>query len=196
MKKSFAFVMAFLIFAMPIVLAQPFGLKMGMTLEELKAKGCNPRQLAGETIRYFVSPPNPHYLFDTYIVSISKNYGTFIILAISKNIETSKYGSEIMNQYLGVRKQLNMIYGKSRNIDFVSPKSVWKDWMASLLAKERSLSSYWSREDGSDMPDDLRRISLESEALSTTVGYLKLQYESIDADKAMAGIMAEQGSVF
>ena len=199
MKKAFLFIIVFLVAIVSMIAAQSFGIKMGSTLEELVAMGCNPTLLKGQPYRYYVTPPKPHPLFESYIVDISPTYGVYRIAASSKDISCSQYGTELKDKFSDIKKQLAVTYGKSKDYDFLTYGSVWKeprDWMMSLYKEDRALASFWDREQGSNMPDDLTGIMLNARALSTSTGWLRLQYDSINAHEAGAEIEAAEGSVF
>ena len=53
MKKGIAFSIMFLV-AISFAIAQPFGIKMGMTLDDLIAMGCNPMALSGNPHLYYI----------------------------------------------------------------------------------------------------------------------------------------------
>ncbi len=53
MKKSIALVIMFLV-VISFAIAQPFGIKMGMTLDDLIAMGCNPMALSGNPHLYYI----------------------------------------------------------------------------------------------------------------------------------------------
>ena len=77
----------------------PFGFDIGMTYEEVKS-ACNGNEL--EYIsddRYFVKPKKSHPTFEKYIVWISNDYGLYYIKAISYDIHTSNYGTEVKNRF-------------------------------------------------------------------------------------------------
>jgi len=198
MKKGIAFSIMFLV-VISFAIAQPFGIKMGMTLDDLIAMGCNPKVLSNNPHWYFITPPKPHPSFDRYSVEISKNYGVIAIVANSKDIKTSVYGEGVKDEFDKIKNQVSISYGQSKDFDFLKAGSIWdepKDWMMALKQGERALGAFWTREFGSILPDDISIIGLRAEALDTSTGYLILRYESADFTKANTEIEAEQGSVF
>lgn len=199
MKKSVAFVIVFLV-AISCAIAQPFGIKMGMTREDLITMGCNPQLTStGNPHWYKITPPKPHPSFNLYVVEISKNYGVFVILAIGKDITTSAYGEAVKNEFDKIKEQVSISYGQSIDFDFLMPGSIWdepNEWMRALEKEERVLASFWNSESGATLPYDISGIGLSARALDSSTGYLALRYESQDYDKAKAEVEAEQGSVF
>ncbi|HOO02692.1 MAG TPA: hypothetical protein PLE76_08260 [Rectinema sp.] len=199
MKKAFLFIIVFLVAIVSMMTAQSFGIKMGSTLEELAAMGCNPTLMEGESYIYYVTPPQPHSLFKTYSVIVSPTYGVYRIFAFTGEISCSQYVTELKDKFSDIKKQLALTYGKSKDYDYLKYSSIWKepqDWMMSLYKKDRILTSFWAKESGSNVPNDLDGIMLEANALSNTKGVLVLRYDSINAGKAVDEIKAVQGSVF
>jgi len=181
------------------VFAAPFGIEMGMTLEQLKQMGVNPVLLSDGSGRYYITPIKQHPDFERYIVNISPTYGVYRLLAISKIIPTSSFGTELKNKFYEIQKGLNSVYGNSTTYDFLKVGSIWdqdRDWMMALKNKERILSAYWDRKSNSNLPDDFSIIGLNALATSISEGYLRLQYESINVDKADAEQAAQTSSVF
>jgi hypothetical protein len=182
MKKALLFVIVFSIFAISISTAQSFGIKMGMTYDDLVSMGCKPRP-EGHLNKYYVSPPNPHALFVSYAVDISPIYGVDMIAAVSQDISTPSDGSELKGAFNVIKRQISKTYGKSLDYDFVREGSSYKEesyWMSALYDNDRTLASYWDRDAGSNMPDDLDSIVLIAGAKyslgSGRVGYLVLRY--------------------
>jgi len=198
MKKGIAFVIMFLV-AISFAIAQPFGIKMGMTLDDLIAMGCNPKVQSNHPHWYDITPPKPHPSFNGYSVEISKNYGVIAIVAFGKDIKTSVYGEAIKDEFDKIKNQISISYGRSDDSDLLKPGSIWdepKDWMMALLKEERILDAFWAPEYGSILPDDISSVSLHAGAPNISTGLLALRYESADYEEASAEIEAEQGSVF
>jgi len=198
MKKGIAFSIMFLV-VISFAIAQPFGIKMGMTLDDLIAMGCNPKPRDGLPHWYDITPPQTHPSFESYSVQISKNYGVFAIVAFSKPTKTSVYGEAIKDEFDKIKNQISISYGQSKDYDLVKTGSIWdepKDWMMALLKEERILDAFWAPEYGSILPDDISSVSLHAGAPNISTGWLALRYESADYEEASAEIEAEQGSVF
>jgi len=196
-RLSILFIISLLFVAS--VFAAPFGIEMGMTLEQLKQMGVNPVLLNDGSGRYYITPIKLHPDFDRYIVDISPTYGVYRLLAVSKHIPTSSFGTELKNKFYEIQKGLSSVYGKSKTFDFLKVGSIWdqdRDWMMALKNEERILSAFWDRESNSNLPDDLSGVMLSARANSISEGYLRLQYESINVDKADAELDAQTSSVF
>jgi hypothetical protein len=64
--------------------------------------------------------------------------------------------------------------------------------MYTLSRGDRELIVFWDRDDGSKMPDDLLTIIMYAEAKNISIGYIVIEYYSINYNK----IEEEQSSVF
>jgi len=164
----------------------PFGLCMGQSLDEIK-------KLTGESNVKEVSKdfyelhtvPKPHPSFSTYIVLIDSEIGVCKVNAISDDIITSVYGTELKSQFEAIQSQLEKTYGKEKKYDFLSAGSIWResnDWMMGLLKKERFLSSYWTLKESDESNKviklrNINTISLQATAISQEKGYISLGYE-------------------
>ena len=89
----------FILFFIPVaIFAGPFGLRMGMNLEEL-AEACieEPEYIADD--RYYIQPKKSHPLFDGYVVWVSEANGLYYIKGISREIKTTDYGTEVKQEF-------------------------------------------------------------------------------------------------
>jgi len=195
-KKLFSFVWVLL--AVIPVFAGPFGLEMGMSLDEVTAVcGQAPEEANGNF--YKVIPPKPHPDFDIYVVEISPTYGVHFIKAIGKTITTSVYGDEIKNTFTKLVGSLDKTYGKGTVYDFLRSGSIWDEpnyWMMGLLKQERYLMAYWEKDTGEPFPGNIRNIGLGTKALSTESGYISLEYYSKDNKAAEEEAKKVTDSVF
>jgi hypothetical protein len=158
--------------------ASPFGLKMGTSKAELSRIG----ELRAESTPLFYTisaVPKPHSSFSSYMVVVSDSHGLCKVLGVGKTVATSGYGTELRREYDRLQKALESRYGKPKVYDHLSPGSIWdepRDWMMGLHKKERSLIALWFEKDAS-LPADLAGITLQAQALSSSEGYLGLDYE-------------------
>lgn len=124
----------------------PFGFDIGMTYEEVKA-ACNGNEL--EFIsddRYFVKPKKSHPIFEKYIVWISNDYGLYYIKAISYDIHTSNYGTEVKNRFDNILYTLESKYGDFIKTDKVDENYVFNSeqyWMTAIKEGARTYSASW-----------------------------------------------------
>ena len=180
------------------VFAGPFGLEMGMTLDELTAVcGTKPERANGNF--YKVIPPKPHQAFEQYVVEISPKYGVYFIKAIGKRITTSVYGSELKTAFTEIVTSLEKSYGTAKVYDFLRPDSIWdepKDWMMGLRKQERFLAAYWEEKSDGLYTGDILNLGVMADAISTDTGVFFLEYYSKDSVAAEAEAKAVTDSVF
>ena len=154
--------------------AGQFGLKMGMTLNQIDKHARKIR----DTL-YEVKVPKPHSFFESYIVQISPTKGLYFVKAISKDISTNVYGTELKSSFDNLENKLLKAYRKNTRFDFLRSGSIWnepKDWMMALRKKERSLMSYWDKETGFKKVDNLQQIIISANPINTNKGYITLEY--------------------
>jgi hypothetical protein len=154
--------------------ADPFGLSMGMSKQELGKM----EQVSTNSYR-LNSVPNPDPNFSDYIVMVGDKSGLCRIRALSLKISTNGYGSEVKDKFESLENALNERYGKHKKQDMLLPKSKWnepKDWMMGLLKEERFLESFWDAKEGSNLPDNVQSILLRATAVTTDKGMIILEY--------------------
>lgn len=175
-------------------IAGPFGLEMGSSLTDLKKQ--IPLKPENTGLYTTQSVPTPHPDFQSYNLIISPNHGLCKIIALSKNISTSIYGSELINKFSNIESALTNKYGTPQKFDHLRHGSLWKeprDWMMGLLKRERTLSSFWSN-DKQTLPDHLQAISIEARAASTELAGLILTYEFTNTDQCLDWIKSQKNS--
>jgi len=199
-SRSNAIVVAilFLSFATVGANAGPFGLEMGMTLEQIESlTGVKPVSLDNST--YNISVPKPHSMFEQYVARISPTLGLYWIKAVGHDISTSGYGSEVRSAFNDLRRSLETTYGPSKIYDVLLPKSIWDepgDWMMGFVVKERYLIASWTKEDGAKLPDYIKDIAIGVSVKSKTMGWVGLDYSFSNMDEAEAQAKAAESSVF
>lgn len=172
----------------------PFGFSMSMTLQDLSSEvdEISPN-------RYIVkSVPKPHSAFETYIVSLCPKVGLYAIRAISSTIDTNAYGSELIAKYDSMKEKLGLAYGKHELYEFLMHDSIWnepRDWMQSLLSKERVMSAEWKKEHGSNVGELLDTVFLQSAAVDTSSGFIALEYIFKNSRVAEAELAAREDDV-
>lgn len=196
MKKliiSFAFV-----FIQTAMFASPFGLKMGMTIEEI-AEQCEGEPVSFKNGRYLIKPIKKHPLFENYVVYVDEKTGLYEIRAASTSIKTNKYGTEIQNAFHSVKDRIAKTYGKAAIYDEYkdTKNSYYQDaefWFYSLREGSRILSAVWG--DKRELTDDLERVILECMANKNDYlegeAHLALYYSFTNA----SDVEDEQDSVF
>lgn len=175
MKKLFGTLVCLVMWS--VCFAGPFGLSMGMTLEEVtEACGGKRPQLVDDDF-YLIEPKKRHSMLETYGVYIDEEHGLYYIRAISRDISTSGYGTEIQSAFSSLESSLSKSYGKpTGRIDEVDPASFWDDeqyWMMALSQGARTLAAGWE----DNLPDALSGVALGAQAEYTWKGYIVLEYK-------------------
>ena len=150
------------------ILAAPFGLKKGMSLDEISAQ-CEEEPSFMKDDVYLVKPKKNHPIFEEYAVYISKTTGLYQIRAFSKPINCNKYGTEIQNAFNKVKDKIAKTYGKPRIINEINQASQFSEneyWFYTLKDGSRILAAAW---DERTLPDNLFAIALDCVAYN---GYL------------------------
>lgn len=161
----------------------PFGFDIGMTYDEVKAAcgGSEPEHIADE--RYYVKPKKAHPLFEKYVVWISDAVGLYCIKGISRDIQTSDYGTEAKRQFDNLLSSLEKKYGKFSLTDTIKSDYHWKDekyWMRALRDGARTYEAKWivNQKKYSDF-DGLLVIYLGIDSMdkySTSEAYIWIEY--------------------
>lgn len=154
----------------------PFGLSMGMTkdkLGEIKTEvGPHKYQLTS------VSKPHPD--LEIYVATVTPNAGLCFIRTLSHTWQTKSDGTELKEKFYDMKAQLEGIYGKPNVTDSLvegSKRTRPRDWMATLLDKERTLLARWSAaEDRLPMLPTIFKVYVGAYALSENSGYLVVEY--------------------
>ncbi|WP_290736362.1 MULTISPECIES: hypothetical protein [unclassified Fibrobacter] len=192
MKKMLFFLIVAIFPA--LAMASPFGLKMGMTIKDI-AKECEGKPEFVKNDAYLIKPKKSHPSFEHYIVYVDKNKGLYQIKAISSDINTNDYGTELQTSFNATKDRIAKKYGEPLIRDEIDPGSVFHDasyWMYTLKGGARTLAAIWGQ--GEKLDDSLDMVVLECSASerSTRQGYLVLYYYFKNAEK----IEDEQDSVF
>ena len=143
------------------IYAAPFGLKMGMTIEEI-AEQCEEEPSFVKDDIYLIKPIKKHPLFSYYAVYVSEKTGLYQIRAISDSVTCNNYGTEIQNSFNSIKDRIAKTYGKPRIINKVDPTSIWKDdkyWFQALKDGARQLSAIWGEK--TELADNLIAVALD-----------------------------------
>ncbi|MBP3710395.1 MAG: hypothetical protein J6I73_08360 [Treponema sp.] len=194
--KKILFVFIFGIIS-ALTFAAPFGLKMGMTIEEIE-KACEEEPSFLEDGIYLIKPIKSHPLFKYYAAYVNEKTGLYQIRAMSATIATNKYGTELQNAFTNVKDRIAKTYGKPKinnKIDSSLSSYYQKDenWFYTLKEGSRELSAVWAKTTA--LADNLNIVALECIAdsgLYEGSGHLVLYYYFNNADI----VEDEQDSVF
>ncbi len=163
--KRFVLIYVF-VFLSIAIFASPFGLKMGMTIDEI-AEQCEEYPSFVKDEIYLVKPIKKHPLFSYYAVYVNEKTGLYQIRAISDSISCNKYGTEIKNAFTSVKDRIAKTYGKPKVNDRyknTADSYYQKDeyWFYSLREGSRELSAIWGEK--TTLIDDLEYIALDCTA--------------------------------
>ena len=145
------------------IYAAPFGLKMGMTIDEI-AEQCEEEPSFVKDDIYWVKPIKSHPLFSYYAVYVSEKTGLYQIRAISDSVTCNKYGTEIQNAFNSVKDRIAKTYGKPRiinKVDSTISSFLQKDeyWFYTLKDGARQLSAIWGEK--TELADNLIYVALD-----------------------------------
>ena len=180
-SQQFAFVMMLIMVSLttPNVWAKPFGLEMGMSLEQLVAYQPTPVKKQADVHRIETAPSHSSN-FDHYLLRIDPEHGLCVVNAISKDIFAEPEGALVQMSYTNLKTQLTTKYGQPAvDVDKVIDGSIWaapQHWMHSLLGRQRTLTAIWSGEQ-TPLIDNIADIALTARAKSVTTANLSLTYE-------------------
>lgn len=194
MKKLLSWIVVVALIGGGEILAGPFGLEMGMTMEQLK-----PYIVGKGDSSIKVKPPKPNDSFELYLVDVHPQYGVYSIIAISQPIQTEPGGLSIKSKFKEIVAAIAKKYGKYKLIDEISPASIWQEmkyWMMSLRQGDRTLVAAWNRMFGSILPEELSVVGVMARAESINMGRIAVLYRSKDYDKIEAEEKAAQDDVF
>lgn len=174
--------------------AGPFGLSMGMNLDEIRdaCGGVRPEKAAefdfdfGDDV-YVISPEKTHSAFDVYFARVNENAGLYRIIAGADAIPDTDYGENVKNRFYSVAESISKTYGKPELTDaYRGERGLFdgaSDWMTALTRGDRVLEALWLAESGQDLlPGDVAGIWLKAIGIysgSSTSGYagvLRLDY--------------------
>jgi len=162
--KTIAFVFTFLFLSL-CAFSAPFGLKMGMTAEEVE-NVCDMRKVQFEDDDWFYFfPVKKHSLFETYIARIDKKFGLYYVRAIGYEIETDGYGTSLKNALDEIKDKLAKSYGEPKFTDELDPNySDWSsydsdfEWFSSVIDGHRVYEYVWDNQ--ANLPKDILKIDM------------------------------------
>lgn len=155
----------------------PFGLKQGLTPDEVRAvtaltSGDTPGMYTAATV------PSPHVAFESYVLGFSSKSGLCTITAIGKDITAGSYGTEVISAFDDLESALQKKYGPDKKYDFAG--GIMDDpqyWMMALSEKNRTLAAVWNKESKATLPPSLSSIGLEARGSDINTAYINLRYE-------------------
>lgn len=179
MKKLF---LLLILLSAPILLfSAPFGLSMGMTLDDLTeaCDGADPEHIEDDC--YYVFPVKKHPLFKRYVAFVDSDKGLYCIRAVSDDISTNRYGTEIQNAFSEIKERVSKTYGRPRIIDEIESDSLYtddRDWVRSLEDGSRMYAAIWESSAKNELKDDLTEVSIYASAEDyLQTGWIILEYK-------------------
>ena len=179
--QQFAFVMMLIMVSLttPNVWAKPFGLEMGMSLDQLAAYQPTPVKKQADVYRIETAPLHSSN-FDHYLLRVDAEHGLCVVNAISKDILAEPEGALVQKSYTNLKSQLTAKYGQPAiDVDEIKNSSIWAaphHWMHSLLSRQRTLTAIWSSQQ-TPLIDNIADIALTARAKSVTIANLSPTYE-------------------
>lgn len=168
---------------------QPFGLRMGDSVSQVRARGI---LLQPTSIRYTYnteSLPEGNVRFDGYTLIIAPRSGLCSVIGWKHGIIDTPAGNATRVEYDSLFRALTAKYGDSRSYDFLSSGSILDkpdQWMISLKKGERVMRSEWSEKRGSLLPQNLRTILLIAFARSASEGIISVAYAMRNIDDCIS----------
>jgi hypothetical protein len=159
----------------PLRRVGPFGLWMGMKLQDLAVES---EEVAAFKYR-IVSPPRPHSAFSDYVLQVAPTAGLCWIKAIGTTIKAGSFGTDLKSKFDEMEQKLLKSYGSFTRTDQLMPGSIWnepRDWMAGLRSKERYLFSRWDHESGALLQNGLKAVFLGATAFDSDSGFIYVEY--------------------
>ena len=168
--------------------AGPFGLEMGMSLEEVRVScgGRQPVSYGGDL--YTIEPEEVHPAFCVYMVRISESEGLYFVLASGEKVESVMTGEIVRERFAALKDALCLTYGDCRVEDELASGSAFQkesEWMVALAAGERKLQAVWNRGVPSCLPDNVRQIVLAVSSVSSFEARLSVSYTFANYDAVM-----------
>ena len=181
MKKKFLFVGVLFLFS-GLLFAAPFGLKMGMNLEEIKGAcgGKRPENVQDDCYRIY--PEKNHPLFEEYYAYIDEVEGLYYIKAVSARISVNVYGTELKEKFNEINARVSKTYGTPKITDEIIRQTSFRsdsNWLYSLGEGSRVLSARW--ENINQLKDDLVYVYLYVSSKKYDYGWVNLEYRFTNA---------------
>ncbi|HEV7674427.1 MAG TPA: hypothetical protein VGQ12_07850 [Candidatus Angelobacter sp.] len=186
-------------FALPCA-AGPFGFEAGMTKEQVIAKvGQKAIRHVDGDVMFLSIAPTPHPDFSEYLLMFSPQNGLVKLVAYTDHIKTNKNGDQLMEKYQAVKAAVTAKYGKPQSFNNLVEGSIWtdpQDFTMSLVKSDRTIMSAWESGESAILPDHIKIIALEVQALNSETGQISLGYELEGFSAYVKQKKEKQNSVF
>ena len=171
-----------------------FGTDMGTSLSSLNKQ----LKLKAES-QYLYSTstlPKGHPDFDNYWLLVTSKHGLCKVTAYIDRVNTNVYGEELILKFGNLETALSSKYGNGKKFDYLRAGSIWnerRDWMMGLLKKDRTLVTYWTKNE-LELPADIAAISLQADARGSDMGSITLSYEFNNSSECVEWIKQQKNS--
>ena len=157
--------------------AEVFGLKKGMTVEQIRALKFG-KLTKIMTPEQFWEVRNPRTPKDAQIATFLLVPGKGLVkVAFLWEVTSNTYGDGVKQKFEELKKILSDKYGEGETIDYLKEDSQWKEphfWMQTLADKERVLE--WALI-GGITKNELTGIGISTTGSTAEVAYVTLFYE-------------------
>ena len=179
--KRFVIIFLLTLFFPFAIFAAPFGLSMGMTLDEITEACVGSKPVHIENDCYQIYPAKTHPLFKQYAVFVDSKHGLYCIKAVSEEISTNDYGTEIKNAFTEIEGRISKTYGKCRLIDELSSDyfaTSEQYWVSQLADGARTYAAIWESSTRNKLNDDLDCVCIYTNAKRfPKTGWIILEYD-------------------
>lgn len=155
--------------------ATPFGLRQGMSVEELGAEATP----IGDGMYKLTSVPVPHPGFEFYVAQVSPRTGVCYVKGIGKQVRTTGDGAELRSRFTSIRDEISASYGRYRSVDMLLSDSMWagpRDWMAALAERQRLFFAQWNTDTRATLRPHLTTVFVAANAKTSETGYVVVEY--------------------
>ena len=179
MKKLVLLVVSFLM--ANILFADPFGLEMGMTLEEIKKKcgSSNVECIDGDG--YKIKPPKPSFYFDhLYGAFVDDTFGLYALSGVTKPTSYS-YCLALLNT---IAERIEAHYGKAqeeRKLKDITPTPIFMTFNPDTI-----IAYYWKLPECKKLEKEkVSEVFIYIDELTQDVGAVMIRYRFNNFDDAM-----------
>lgn len=182
------YILFFTILLSNAAFSNPFGLEMGMKLEQIEGKTTKIKT----GFYQLTSVPKPHSAFETYHVQIAPKSGLCFISAKSRGVKTKPDGIRLKSAFYNMQNKYEKKYGKSEVEDALNPGSTWSkqnDWMIGLFDLQRDLYARWNKDTGAKLKNNINEIWIVAVTTGKTDGFLYVSYSFSNRDECINEIV-------
>ncbi len=174
MRKRVSVLLFLILFISFAFASSPFGITIGMTLDEMENAGMDPYPVYDAEGYYWVYAPDPADVFTDYIVKVSDEYGVYIIQAYTADIVTDDEGTELKDLYLDLEEEMDYAFDYGERYWDVDIDS--DDFMSELVWGDLYFYSEWYPEYGNYIADDIIDAALIVIVTDYNLGMIELEY--------------------